>query len=348
MPRVRLRPEDLRFDPPSLEFGVLAAIAKDSFGVVGAMSRLRGERDQNTLVEADGQAYVLKLSSPSEDPGTVDFHCQALLHLEATAPELLVPRLVPAVGGDVLTEAEVGGVQYLVRLLTFIPGTTFDDAGAVSRRGLESVGALQGEMASAFADFTHPSAANFMPWDLDSGLLLNDGLWSNLAPDAREVAEVGRSRIEAVCDTMKGMRRQVIHNDGHRGNIIRPDSSAQQAVGVIDFGDLVHTAMAADLGISGASFAADHPDPLAALGALARGFHRHHPLLADEVAALPDLVLARLTLSTLLVEYQMHHSPHIAAAVALERPELLRSVVVWGDIDPAEAGSRLVEMVGAS
>ena len=50
------------------------------------------------------------------------------------------------------------------------------------------------------------------------------------------------------------------------------------------------------------------------------------PLAADEVEAIPDLVLARLVLSTLLVEYQLANVPHLAPHVAVERPLTLAAL----------------------
>ena len=200
-------------------------------------------------------------------------------------------------------------------------------------------------MAAAFTDFFHPAAASFMPWDLDSGLLLDEVLWDTLGEVARSVVEPARSRIEGVVDSMRSARRQVIHNDAHRGNLLRKDAHSEAVVGIIDFGDLVHTVLAADLGISGASFVGDQPDPIDALGALARGFHREMPLTPTEVAMLPDLVLARLTLSTLLSEFQIRHTPHIAEAVANELPGILESLALWLAIDPAVAAERLHELI---
>jgi hypothetical protein len=63
----------------------------------------------------------------------------------------------------------------------------------------------------------------------------------------------------------------------------------------------------------------------------------------DELVALPNLVLARLTLSTLLVDYQIGHAPHIAEAVSGERPGLLANVRRWLAIDQAEVIDRVRE-----
>ena len=62
------------------------------------------------------------------------------------------------------------------------------------------------------------------------------------------------------------------------------------------------------------------------------GYHR-------AVAALPDLVLARLVLSALLSEYQVVHAPHLAAAVAAERPLTLANLARWLELDADRAAA---------
>ena len=98
-----------------------------------------------------------------------------------------------------------------------------------------------------------------------------------------------------------------------------------------------------DIAVSAASLVPHQADPTAALASLAGGYHACHPLSADEVEALPDLVLVRLVLSTLMIEYQLANAPHLAAAVAAERPGTLANLAAWLDIDPARAADRIAE-----
>ena len=57
------------------------------------------------------------------------------------------------------------------------------------------------------------------------------------------------------------------------------------------------------------------------------------------------VVLTRLVLSTLLVEFQIAHAPHIADEVAAERPGTLDKLGRWLDVDPATAANRIREML---
>ena len=58
----------------------LSPFLQDRWGIGGEFLRLSGERDQNfRLTTTDGIQYVLKVSSPAEDPLLVDFQTRALL-----------------------------------------------------------------------------------------------------------------------------------------------------------------------------------------------------------------------------------------------------------------------------
>ncbi len=333
-----------RFDPPALTESEVAHVARQRYNLAGTTTRLRGERSHNTLFTTDdGRQLVLKIASPGERRQTIEFHALALTHIERSAPELPIARMVPTVNGELVPVLEHAGLQHSMRLVTYLPGVTFRDDQQISPEGLRAIGSMVGALSAALADFDHPAADHFMPWDIANGLILDPELWNGLGPDARRVLAPARPRLEAIHERMASLPRQVIHNDGHAGNLLRSNLDSDAVTGVIDFGDLVRTVTVADLGVSGANLIPHQADPAGALAALTSGFHAHRPLSNDELIALPDLVLARLTLSTLLIDYQIGHAPHIAEAVAGERPWLLANVSRWLAIDPTRITDRVRE-----
>ncbi|HTH05086.1 MAG TPA: phosphotransferase, partial [Ilumatobacteraceae bacterium] len=316
----------------------------DLYGVDGTTSRLRGERSHNTrFTSSGGEEFVLRISSASEPAATIDCHAQALIHIERKAPELPVPRMLVAHNGQLVPTVELDGRTHRVRLETYLPGITFLDGQAISNPALAAIGELLGGVAAALTDFDHPAACGFMPWDIANGLVIDDALNDALAEDAVELTVRARPRLDAALATMRHLPRQVIHNDGHTGNLLRTDASSDLITGLIDFGDMVHTVTVADIAVAGASIAPHQADPEAALAALAAGYHAHRPLTDGEVQAIPDLLLARLILSTLLVEYQIAHAPHIAQEVAADRPGTHAALARWLDIDPLAAADAIKE-----
>jgi Ser/Thr protein kinase RdoA (MazF antagonist) len=67
--------------------------------------------------------------------------------------------------------------------------------------------------------------------------------------------------------------------------------------GLLDFGDMVHSAMVCDLAVALAYAMLGEHDPLLAAGAVIRGYHRHNPLTVAEQLALETLVRVRLAAS---------------------------------------------------
>jgi Ser/Thr protein kinase RdoA (MazF antagonist) len=338
-----LTPADLRFDPPELAPDEAARIAEDLYGLAGQTQRLRGERSHNTRFVTDHGEFVLRVASASEPDAAIECHAGAMVHIERRSPSLPVARVIAARDGRLVPAIERHGRRHRVRLETFLPGVTFDDQQAVSAPALRQIGELLGGVAAALADFEHHAAHGFMPWDVANGLVLDPALRVGLSTEATDLVECAAPRLVDATRAMAVLPRQIIHNDGHAGNLLRTDGTSEAVTGVIDFGDLVHTVTIADIAVSGASFAPHQRDPAGALAALATGYDARRPLLPAEVRAIPDLVLTRLVLSTLLVEYQIANAPHIAEAVSQERAGTLANLARWLEIPPVAAAARIEE-----
>ena len=340
-------PADLfGFDPPELGPNDAVALAVEHWGVSGSPQRLRGERSHNTLITGSGgDAWTLQVQSASEDPAVIDLQTRAMRHLERRAPDVPVPRVVPTGTGAVHAEVEIAGRRHLARLVTFLPGTTFDPSVPLPAPAYHRIGGLIGRIAAALSDFEHPAAAHFMPWDIGNGLIVDRDLRRELAPESLAALESVDDRLHAAVATMAALPHRTIHNDGHCGNLVRPDATADQVTGVIDFGDLVHTATAADVAIIAESFAPDHADPAAVVAAVTAGYHAELPLGDDEIDAIPELVLARTALNVLLVEYQIRHAPHLASGAAASLPGTIERLVEWSRLDVAAMIDRIHQAI---
>jgi Ser/Thr protein kinase RdoA (MazF antagonist) len=333
-----------RFDPPELSDHDVRRIADELYGVEGSMVPLRGERSHNTRISTEtGDDYVLRIASASEPPAAIECQALAVVHIERMAPQLPITRLLPARNGQLVPTVAFDGRQHRVRLETFLPGVTFDERQRLSDDALRAVGELLGGVAAALTFFEHPAALGFMPWDIANGLIVDGSLRALLTPEARLLVDRARGRLESAMAAMEHLPRQVVHNDGHAGNLLRSGPDSDQVTGLIDFGDVVHTVTVADIAVAAASLVPHQHDPIAALGALTAGYHELRPLIDEEMKAVPDLVLARLVLSTLLIHYQIEHAPHVAGVVADELPGTLTSLERWLDVDPIAAADRIAE-----
>lgn len=339
-----LRPEDLKFNPPSFGDAAVRALLAEQYDLAGDLEPLEGERDQNLLLTTpEGLRFVLKISSPLEDPEVVDFQIRALLHLEAAAPDLPVPRVRRTRSGTSLSRIEnEGKIVHRARLVTYLPGLTFESGAPPSLSGLRGIGRFQARLCLALESFSHPAASHFMPWDISNGLVVDDGMWAEAAADLRALAGPILPHLkEKVLPRLQGKRRQVIHNDGHGGNFLRLDGASEEIAGLIDFGDLVEAPLVDDPAIAIASFADRAVDPVAAAAAIGEGFHRLMPLEADEIDLLWDLAIVRLVLSVLLYDFKLREIETPPAFLARERPLIFASLGRMIATDRHEATARL-------
>lgn len=334
-----------RFDPPQLDVDEALEIARERWDIDGTGRRLPGERSFNTWIETrSGRQVVLKIQSAGEDPATIDLHARALRHVERRAPHLPVARMLPTSDGVLVPGVSIGGRIHPARMVTYLPGRDFDGAEAVSERGLRAIGALLGGLAAALADFEHPAAGGFMAWDLANGLVVDGAMRDGIGAESARVLELADDRLHRAVDLMSSLPRQVIHNDGHAGNLLRPHPASDEVCGVIDFGDVVHTIRVADVAIAGESFAPTADDPVGVLAAITAGYHAHHRLTGRETAAIPDLVLVRMALTIVLLEHQIVAVPHLATRAARHLPHVVRATERWIGLDP----DRLVDRIEAT
>jgi hydroxylysine kinase len=338
--------ELFRFDPPELADDEVRRIADEFYGIAGDLQRLRGERSHNTRITTPaGEAYVLRVASASEPDAAIDCHARAIIHLEQHAPGLPLARMRSARNGQLVPIVDLAGRRHRVRLETYLPGVTFDDDQTITDDGLHRIGALLGAVAAGLATFDHPAATGFMAWDIANGMIVDDDLTAGVGDDARPLVSCARPRLERAVAAMATLPRQIIHNDGHAGNLLRVDDTSDTVTGLIDFGDLVHTVTVADIAVAGAALAPHRADPIAAIAALTRGYAAGYAttrdLTGDEIDAIADLVLCRLVLSVLLLEFQLTHTDHLTVELAIERPGLLRRLERWLDIDTDAVAERI-------
>jgi 4-aminobutyrate aminotransferase-like enzyme/Ser/Thr protein kinase RdoA (MazF antagonist) len=307
-----------RFDVHSAE-----TLARQAFGVTGRAEPLASERDQNFKILAADGAFVLKIANAVERPDNLDFENAALDHLAARHPGLAVPRVCRAASGDTIVRAQApDGREHLARLLCWVPGRVLADVQPHTEAVLKSLGRRVGETNRAFGGFTHPAMGREFPWDLGRTPWIAAEL-DRFGDRARRqwVERVLSDFARAVAPRLAGLRRQVIHNDWNDHNVIVTGREASQpeVIGVVDFGDMIHGPVVADLAVACAYAMLGKPDPVAAAAAIVRGFHEVLPLTDDERQVLLPLVRARMAISVTMAARQSEAAPGNAYLLVSER-----------------------------
>ena len=306
------------------------ALAADLFGITARAVPLPGERDQNFRLDTPtGEAFVLKIANGEEDAGLLEAQTEALRRVEATG---ICPRLLPTTDGEWMAQiAGQNGNRHWVRLLTYLPGTPLARQPRQTPALLRDLGRRVAQVDAALADFDYPAIHRDFDWDLGQGLavveryapLIADGemrvLMEKLTDDfRRETAPL-----------LPGLRRQVIHNDANDYNVLVGDPSGdggdlytrnQQVVGLIDFGDIVHSYTVGGLAVAAAYALLDKADPLTIAAEVVAGYFEITPLTDAELTALWGLIRLRLCVSVCMAAYQQSQRPDDAYLAISQQP----------------------------
>ena len=274
----------LEAEPPRFSPDEAAELAGRLFGVTGTATPLGSERDQAFLIDAgDDGGCVLKISNSGEDPAVLDFEREAILHVARVDPELPVARAGPAVEAD----------GHLVRLFERMPGehrgpeladdAVFDYAATHARLNL------------ALRSFFHPAAGRYLLWDLKNAAGLRPLLDSVADPGRRRLLERVLDRYESfVLPRWPRLRAQVVHGDFNLDNVLLDERG--RVSGIVDFGDIAHSAQVGDFAVGLASLLRGRPE--GDLFRVARiavdGYASVLPFEQEELDVLGDLVTARL------------------------------------------------------
>jgi 4-aminobutyrate aminotransferase-like enzyme/Ser/Thr protein kinase RdoA (MazF antagonist) len=258
----------LQAQPPQFTDEQAARIGADTFGFAAAGARnLGSERDQTfMLLDAAGQGLaVLKVSNPAEDPATLDmealaaFHAAAVLTAQHAAAPQGWPRLavaqprrsLDAAGAGAGPEAfrarlDDGAATYWVRAYDVLPGRARLDPLTLADAALVAWGETTARLGLALRAFIHPRAIRTLPWDVQHAASVRPMLAAVSDPGMRSTVEAVLDRFDvAVAPRWALLRAQAIHSDLTADNVLADE--AGRITGIIDFGDLSHSALVVDL-----------------------------------------------------------------------------------------------------
>lgn len=268
------------------------ALARREYEIAGEISALPSERDQNFLVrDAVRGKFVLKIANRDDSPELLDFQHQAMRRAGAVVA-CRIQEIVPLrSGAEIGTIAGAAGVRHCFRALTWIEGAVLGDETVRGAPLLESLGACVAQLDLALRDFTHPAMHRTLQWDLRHADLAR-GNAALLEQPWREWAENAFEEWERI--DWPRLRTSVIHGDVNDYNVL---IDRGRVCGLLDFGDMVHSAVVCELAVALAYAVLRQRDPLAAAACVIRGYHRENPLTEPEQRALLPLMRARLAVS---------------------------------------------------
>lgn len=303
--RKELSPADLRFTPPELPTDIVLNTVSEHWDLAGEPSSLSGERDQNIRLQiADGASYVVKVSSPVEDPIFADYQTRAMQHVAAADTDIPIPRVIPSAAGQTSHSLELDDGNHIVRVLSWVDGAPLGSFPPPPTKTAGAIGKLQGQLCRALSDFSHSAATHFMPWDILNGLVESEQLANFLGPQSAACHETLERLRSSSLPRMRELPHQVIHNDAHGFNVMCDPEDPSRVTGLIDFGDLAYRPLVVDLAVSLTSLLERSPAPYEDAHAVVSNFRAEFPVGPEQLELLLDAILARAILVVQLLEFR--------------------------------------------
>jgi len=327
---------------PRLSTADAERLARDLYGLDAAATPLPSERDQNFLLVSVGDLltgdlgparYVLKIANATEDRVMLEAQNAAMAHVAARVA--LCPHTLPARSGDLIAAVPGGG--HFVRLVTYVEGIPLAEVRGRTPALFESLGRAVGRLDRALEGFDHPAIHRDFHWDLArAAAVIEEHLPRVTDRGDRQIVErVTRAALQATEPHAAAFRRSAVHHDANDWNVLvssTPDGDripypipvggsggsdtvsdpvsdpsrlpGPEVVGIIDFGDMVHSWTVADPAVAVAYAMLDAADPHGVAEAVIHGYQSEHPLLPEERVAVFPLACLRLCTSACIAAWQ--------------------------------------------
>ena len=285
---------------PSLTPAEACAAALRLYGLSGTVTPLPSERDQNFCIGAAAGNFVVKIANSQDAAQLLDLQTQAMRHVATHAQGCRVPRVLKSLGGRDIERVSNPrtGTRHCMRVLGWVEGQVL--AGTTGRDDTlyDSIGSGMARLDAALQSFVHPAMHRTLQWDLRHADLAREHI-GLLNGAQREQVEALFERWQAI--DWGQLRSGVIHGDANDHNLLVEDG---RMVGLLDFGDMVHSAVVCDLAIALTYVMLGEREPLRTAARVSRAYHQRYPLSLAEQRVLYPLILSRLATS---VCYSAHN-----------------------------------------
>jgi Ser/Thr protein kinase RdoA (MazF antagonist) len=296
---------------PAFDATEAADIAQLLFALEGPLKLLNGERDLNFLITTERGKFVFKIANALESPAMLE--CQHLVFQRLADAQVfpLVATALASVNGRLIeTVGDAQGIEHCCRVLPFLEGRMMAEIADLKAEVLADLGRRLALLDLALQGFTHAGLERPLLWNMEQALNVLETYKPLLASDAQralvEHFEIGYR--EHVLPVQAELRRAVIHNDAHRGNVL-VDEDGLQVTSIIDFGDMMNSWLVVEPTIAATYAMLDQADPLGSAQTLLRGYHQTLPLATTEISLVFDLMCMRLCMSVCICAHQRRLEP---------------------------------------
>ncbi|EKT3957121.1 aminotransferase class III-fold pyridoxal phosphate-dependent enzyme [Flavobacterium psychrophilum] len=271
-------------------------LAKDHYGLFVSAKMLNGYDELNYLLtDINNKQFILKVSDENQPFLFLDAQVKIIKHLSNSSISNNFQQFCINNQGDELTAVENEGKNYYLRILSFLEGDFWVDKLEKSNILYSQLGHFLGTMDKSLQDFSHTAMHRQYTWDISRASDANHRLKYIKNHEKRRIASYFLLQFDTeVLPKIHTLRHAYIHNDANDYNVLVDDNTV---TGLIDFGDMVYTALINNLAIACTYAMLSHEDPLSAATLIVKGYHESYALTTQELDVLYYLIAGRLCIS---------------------------------------------------
>lgn len=279
-------------------------LAKAHYGLFVSVKTLYGYDELNYLLtDKLGKKYIFKVANEKQGYHFLDAQVKILKHLAASSVANYFQKYYLNTEGNELTQLNINGNSYFLRVLSFLEGTFWAGSKKITDSLYLDLGNFMGRLDKALINFSHPAVHRRYTWDISTACDANSKLKFIKNHEHRRIVGYYLLQFETeVLPVLSSLRHACVHNDANDYNVLVQNN---KVTGLIDFGDMVYTALVNNLAVACTYAMLNNDAPLHAASLVVRGYHERYPLTKQELDLLYYLIAARLCISVTQSAYNV-------------------------------------------
>jgi 4-aminobutyrate aminotransferase-like enzyme/Ser/Thr protein kinase RdoA (MazF antagonist) len=276
--------------------GSVENLVANYYGLDVKATLLNGYDELNFLIiDKAGKKNILKLSNSQQDFYFLDAQIKILQHLSKTELALQLQQYTLNTKGQALSELSIDDKTYYLRILSYLEGTFWVEVPIKTDALHINLGKFLGIMDKNLSDFKHPGMHRHYTWDISTARDASHKLNCIKDHEKRRIVDYFILQFETeILPILSSLRHSYTHNDANDYNVLVNENDI---VGLIDFGDMVYTALINNLAVACTYAMLNNKKPLEAAILVVKGYHEMFPLTEKELSILYYLIAARLCIS---------------------------------------------------
>lgn len=274
----------------------IEAFALQQYGITVKAKALNGYDELNFLLkDHEGKQYILKVATDEHGYHFLDAQVKIVNHLAASEVAHQFQHYLLNTEKKELTTLVIDDKNYYLRILSFLEDIFWVDATERTDNLHANLGNFLAKMDKSLQHFAHPAMHRRYIWDISTAMDANAKLACITNHEKRRMAGYFLLQFEMeAMPVLASLRHAYAHNDANDYNLLVKDNAVS---GLIDFGDMVYTALINSVAVACTYAMLNNEKPLETATVIVKNYHAVYPLTIQELDLLYYLIAARLCIS---------------------------------------------------